>query len=74
MRVEVNAAKRIAELFNAVRVWDEMANEELEAGNLKKYQRWKANVDENILELADVYGIELPELEFARKRRVKRAA
>ena len=74
MRVEANAAKKIAELFNAVRVWTDMANEELEAGNLEKYQRWTKNVDDNVLELADVYGIELPELKYARKRWVKRAA
>ena len=68
MRVEANAAKKIADLFNAVRVWTDIANEELEAGNVEKYERWRADADGYVCELADVYGIELPELKFARKR------
>lgn len=74
MRVEANTAKKIADLFNAIRVWTDIANEELEAGNFEKYERLIADVEDHVLELADVYGIELPELELVRKAWVRRAA
>ena len=74
MRVEANAAKKIAELFNEILVWSDIAKEELEAGKVADSTRWNDLVDDATLELADVYGIELPGLKFARTRWVRRAA
>lgn len=70
MKLEFNTANHIAELFNTVQVWTDMAQNELYNGDWKKYDPFQKHADNAMLELYETYGIDLPN----RKQAAIRAA
>jgi len=71
-QIERNAANKIAELFNTVLVWEDMAKNALEAGNIEQHKRNLHMADDALMELDQEFGIELPHTVHAYRRWFKR--
>ena len=71
-KIETNSAKKIAELFNAVSVWEDMAKNALEEGDLGKHETQLRMADDALIELDQEFGIELPHIVHAYRRWFKR--
>ena len=71
-QLETNVANKIAELFNSVLVWEDMAKNALEAGNIERYKRNIRMADDALMELDQEFGIELPHTVHAYRRWFKR--
>lgn len=67
-QLETNVANKIAELFNSVLVWEDMAKNALEAGNNEQYKRNRRRADDALMELDQEFGIELPHVIHAYRR------
>jgi hypothetical protein len=71
-KIETNSAKKIAELFNTVLVWEDMARCSLEAEDLERHDRDLRLADDALMELDQEFGIELPHTVHAYRRWFKR--
>jgi|14_taG_2_1085336.scaffolds.fasta_scaffold67295_1 hypothetical protein len=71
-KLDNNVANKIAELFNTVSVWEDMAKNALEAGDLGKYKTQLRMADDALIQLDDEFGIELPHTVHAYRRWFKR--
>ena len=71
-KLETNVANKIAELFNTVLVWEDMAKNALEAGNIEQHKRNLRMADDALMELDQEFGIELPHTVHAYRRWFKR--
>ncbi len=63
-----NTAKKIAEHFTTIQVWEDIANTDLAKGNYKDARKWSDVANRAICELADDFGIELSTLSIARRQ------
>ena len=72
MKLEDNVANKIAELFNTVMVWEDMARIALDKGELEKYNANRRMADDALMELDSEFGIELPHTVYAYRRWTKR--
>ena len=71
-KIETSSAKKIAELFNTVSVWEDMAKYALEEGDLGKHKTQLRMADDALIELDQEFGIELPHTVHAYRRWFKR--
>ena len=71
-RLDTKTTDKIAELFNAVLVWEDMAKNALEAGNIEQHKRNRRMADDALMELDQEFGIELPHTVHAYRRWFKR--
>ena len=71
-RLDTKTTDKIAELFNAVLVWEDMAKNALEAGNIEQHKRNRRMADDALMKLDQEFGIELPHTVHAYRRWFKR--
>ena len=71
-KIETSSANKIAELFNTVLVWEDMARCSLEAEDLERHDRDLRLADDALMELDQEFGIELPHTVHAYRRWFKR--
>lgn len=71
-QLETNTANKIAELFNTVLVWEDMAKNALEAGNIEQQERSLRMADDALMKLDQEFGIQLPHTVYAYRRWFKR--
>ena len=71
-RINTETANKIAELFNTVLVWEDMAKNALERGDLEQHKRNRRMADDALMELDQEFGIELPHTVHAYRRWFKR--
>jgi hypothetical protein len=64
-----DTAKNIAEIMTTYMVWDSIASDAIDDPEKTNddYRRYRAWSYEAVVELADVYGIELPTITLARR-------
>ena len=71
-KLDNNVANKIAELFNTVSVWEDMARLSLEVEDLERHKRNLVMADDALIQLDDEFGIELPHTVNAYRRWFKR--
>jgi len=71
-QLETNTANKIAELFNTVLVWEDMAKNALNEGNNEQHKRNLRMADDALMKLDQEFGIELPHTVHAYRRWFKR--
>ena len=71
-KLDNNLANKIAELFNTVSVWEDMARLSLEVEDLERHKRNLVMADDALIQLDDEFGIELPHTVNAYRRWFKR--
>ena len=71
-QLDTKVANKIAELFNSVLVWEDMASTALEKKDMDKYKAHQSVSDDAYMELDQKYGIELPGTVYAYRRWFKR--
>jgi len=71
-QLETNTANKIAELFNTVLVWEDMAKNALNEGNIEQQERSLRMADDALMELDQEFGIQLPHTVYAYRRWFKR--
>jgi hypothetical protein len=71
-QLDNNVTKKIAELFNTVLVWEDMARLSLEVEDLERHKRNRVIADDALMELDQEFGIELPHTVNAYRRWFKR--
>ena len=71
-QLETNVANKIAELFNTVLVWEDMAKNALNEGNIEQQERSLRMADDALMELDQEFGIQLPHTVYAYRRWFKR--
>lgn len=71
-QLDTKTANKIAELFNTVLVWEDMARCSLEAEDLERHDRDLRLADDALMELDQEFGIELPHTVHAYRRWFKR--
>ena len=66
--LDKDTAKKIADIITTYKVWDSIASDALDDPEKTSddYRRYRAISYEAVIELADVYGIELPTITLAR--------
>jgi len=71
-QLDTKVANKIAELFNSVLVWEDMAKNALDEGDLERHKRNRRMADDALMELDQEFGIELPHTVNAYRRWFKR--
>jgi len=71
-QLNTKTANKIAELFNSILVWEDMASTALEKKDMAKYKAHQSMSDDAYMELDQKYGIELPSTVYAYRRWFKR--
>jgi hypothetical protein len=71
-QLERNVSNKIATLFNTVLVWEDMAKNALEEGNIEQHRTHQRMADDAVMELDQEFGIELPHTVHAYRRWFKR--
>ena len=71
-QLNIKTANKIAELFNTILVWEDMANEALEKKEMTKHKAHQSMSDDAYMELDQKYGIELAGTVYAYRRWFKR--
>jgi|11BtaG_2_1085332.scaffolds.fasta_scaffold165126_1 hypothetical protein len=67
-KLDRDTAKKIAEHFTTIQVWEMLSQDEIEKGNYENCRKWSDVANEAICALADDFGIELPTLSIARRQ------
>jgi len=67
-KLDRDTAKKIAEHFTTIQVWEMIAQDELEKGDYEQSRKWSNVANRAVCALADDFGIELPALSISRRQ------